>query len=82
MPDKVDRLLSPRVDGVGLCIPQTFSATLEFRRTYYQLRDPCVIHPVPNGYVEQHHERIRWSRFALLWAALGAQMVIEHEVPS
>jgi hypothetical protein len=76
----VDALLPPRVYSQGLCIPQTFHATLEFRRTVYELRDRNRLYGYPLGYVEQHHARIRWSRFALLWAAIGAQLIIEHEV--
>jgi hypothetical protein len=76
----IDALLPPRVYGQGLCIPQTFKATLEFRRTVHELRDRNRLYGYPDGYVEQHHARIRWSRFALIWPAIGAQMIIEREV--
>lgn len=79
-PRAIDRRLPQRVHPHGLVIPQTFSATLEFRRTVYELSGDNCSYGFPAGYVEQHQERIRWARFGLLWPAIGAQMIVECEV--
>jgi hypothetical protein len=81
--NRVDALLVRPVYGHGLVVPQTFIARLEFRRTVHESPIPGRSSGnYPIGYVEQHHARIRWARFALVWAALGAQMRLEHEVES
>lgn len=53
----------------GYHIPQHFHVTIEHARTVYG--EPA------NGWVEQWHARIKWSRFALLWSAIAAQLILD-----
>ncbi len=78
----IDRSLPRELYGHGLVIPSSMMVRLEFRRTAYELRGENCSYGYPIGYAEQHHRRQRWSMFALVWANIGAQMIIEHEVES
>lgn len=78
----IDRSLPRQLHSTGMVIPSSMMIHLEFRRVAYELRGDGFSYGYPTGYVEQHHRRQRWSMFALVWANIGAQKVIEHEVES
>lgn len=66
----IDRAF-PRSIQITTAIPQSFNARLEHRRSAHG--------EIPMAYIDQWHDRIKWSRFALTWCAIGAQMALDGE---
>lgn len=67
---EIERSPGPKYAS-GWCAPQHIMCEL---RVYRLVRGY-----VPEVYLNACHGRIRWARFCVLWAIVGAQMQIDAE---